>query len=166
VSVGRTSGALTPAEIDELLRRPIVARLATIDADGYPAVVPVWIEWDGEAAWLVARAGAGYLGDIRREPRVGLSVVADDDPDRRVQVRGRATIVEGPAPLRGRLLSLARAMALRYEGAAGLEYVKASRDWPRCLVRIDPLRVRSWGSPDWHRRYKPAPAAGRGRPER
>jgi len=164
VSVERTSGALTPAEIDELLRRPIVARLATIDVDGYPAIVPVWIEWDGEAAWLVARAAAGYLADIRREPRVGLSVVADDDPDRRVQVRGRATIVEGPAPLQGRLLELTRAMALRYEGAAGLEYVEASRDWLRCLVRIDPLRVRSWGSPDWHRRYKPA--AARGRPER
>lgn len=164
MSVERTSGALTPAEIDELLRRPIVARLATIDVDGYPAIVPVWIEWDGEAAWLVARAAAGYLADIRREPRVGLSVVADDDPDRRVQVRGRATIVEGPAPLQGRLLELTRAMALRYEGAAGLEYVEASRDWLRCLVRIDPLRVRSWGSPDWHRRYKPA--AARGRPER
>ena len=164
MSVERTSGALTPAEIDELLRRPIVARLATIDVDGYPAIVPVWIEWDGEAAWLVARAAAGYLADIRREPRVGLSVVADDDPDRRVQVRGRATIVEGPAPLQGRLLELTRAMALRYEGAAGLEYVEASRNWLRCLVRIDPLRVRSWGSPDWHRRYKPA--AARGRPER
>ena len=166
MSAERTSGGLTPAEIDELLRRPIVARLATIDADGYPAVVPVWIEWDGEAGWVVARAAAGYLGDIRREPRVGLSVVAANDPDRRVQIRGRATIVEGPAPLRGRLLELARTMALRYEGAAGLEYLEASRDWPRCLVRIDPLRVRSWGSPDWHRRYKPAPDAPRGRLER
>lgn len=160
------SGALTAAQIDELLRRPIVARLATVDAHGYPAIVPVWIEWDGSAAWLVARALAGYVADIVREPRVGLSVVAEDDPDRRVQILGRASIVEGPGPLEGRMLETARSLARRYEGEAGLAYIEASHDWTRCLIRVDPRRIRSWSGPDWHDRYKHTTPAKTGRPDR
>ena len=152
----RPPGPLNRTEIDRLLRRPLVARLATVDPDGYPAIVPVWIDWDGEAAWLVVRAGARFVEDIRRDPRVGLSVVADDDPDLRVQLRGRASIVDGPAPLDGRMLAIARSMSERYEGAAGLAYIETSRAWPRCLVRIDPVQLLAWGSPDWHERYRSA----------
>ncbi len=151
-------GALSRPELDELLRRPLLARLATNGPDGYPRIVPVWIAWDGGAAWIVARALAGFVSDIRRDPHVCLSLVAEDDPDRRVQILGLASIVEGPSALDGRMLEIALATALRYEGPAGIEYVERSRSWPRCLVRIDPERVRSWASPDWHPRYvTPAP---------
>lgn len=148
-----TAGGLGPAELDALLRRPILGRLATLDPDGYPAVVPVWFEWDGNAILLVARGRSRYLDDIRREPRVGFSVVADDDPDVRIHVRGRAEILDGPAPLEGETLALARRLAERYEGQAGLDYIDASRSQGRCLVRIVPDRTTSWGSPDWHPRY-------------
>jgi PPOX class probable F420-dependent enzyme len=148
-------GALPRAAVNRLLQRPLIARLATVDPDGFPAVVPVWIDWDGTAAWLVVRAQAGFVDDIRRDSRVGLSVVADDDSDLRVQIRGRAVIVEGPGPLEGRLLAMARSMAERYEGEAGLRYIEVSRTWPRCLVRIEPIRILAWGSPDWHQRYRP-----------
>ena len=62
MSGARVPGALSRPEIDRLLRRPILARLATVDPDGYPGIVPVWHDWDGEAAWLVARAEARRLG--------------------------------------------------------------------------------------------------------
>ncbi|MBF6606240.1 MAG: pyridoxamine 5'-phosphate oxidase family protein [Chloroflexi bacterium] len=157
------TGALARSEIDQLLRRSLIARLATVDPDGYPAIVPVWHDWDGEAAWLVARAEARFVQDIRRDARVGLSVVADDDPDLRVQLRGRATIVDGPGPLAGRMLEIALAMGERYEGPAGLTYVEATRAWPRCLIRIDPVRIVAWGSPEWHDRYKQTAKTDAGR---
>ena len=162
----RAAGVLSRSDIDKLLRRPLLARLATVDSGGYPSIVPVWHHWDGEAAWLVARAAARYVADIQREPRVGLSVVADDDLDVRVQLRGRATIVEGPGPLTGRMLEIARAMADRYEGPEGLSYIEESREWPRCLVRIDPVRLLAWGSSDWHDRYKQTDDTDPGRPIR
>jgi PPOX class probable F420-dependent enzyme len=146
-------GAMRPEELDAFLRRPLLARLATIDPDGYPAIVPLWHEWDGSALWLLVRAKARFADDLRRDPRVGVSIVADDDPDRRVQIRGRATIVGGPAPLEGPTLELARRMAERYEGEAGARYVDASRWEQRLLVRVDPEGTRTWTSPDWHPRY-------------
>jgi len=159
------SGALRPEEIDDLLRRPLVARLATLDPDGYPSVVPVWIEWDGTTVWLVGRATADYVANLDSDPRVGLSIVDADDPDRRVQLRGRGTIVEGPAPLTGRTLAIARSMAKHHEGARGVAYIKASQDWPRVLIAIAPDRVRSWGSPDWHPRYPRHSASQKETPE-
>jgi PPOX class probable F420-dependent enzyme len=154
------SGALTAEELDELLRQPLLARLATVSIDGFPSIAPVWHEWDGAVFWLVLRAAGRLVEDIRRDDRVGLSIVDDSNVDRRVQVRGRASIVEGPGPLEGRLLELARRMAERYEGPSGLEYVERSASWPRVLVRIDPVQVVTWGSPDWHHRYKPDPVEG------
>lgn len=148
-----TGCGLGPDELDALLRRPIVGRLATVDPDGYPAIVPIWFEWDGSAILLVARGRSRYLDDIRREPRVGFSVVADDDPDVRVHLRGRAEIVAGPLSLEGETLALARRLAERYEGPAGLDYIDATRSLERCLVRIVPDRTTSWGSSDWHPRY-------------
>ena len=147
-------GALTPTELDALLGGPILARLATIDPAGWPAVVPVWFEWDGEAVWIVARARAGYVGDLKREPRVCLSVVADDDPDRRAQIFGRAEFIGDPGPLDGRGLEIARRMAVRYEGGKGLQYVERSLAWERALIRIVPVRIVSWRSPEWHARYR------------
>jgi PPOX class probable F420-dependent enzyme len=150
-----SSGGLASDEIDALLRLPVPARLATLDPDGYPTIVPVWVEWDGATAWIVARATAAYVANLARDPRVGLSVVDPADPDRRVQLRGRATIATGPGPLTGRTLDLARSLAERHEGAGGLAYIEETLDWPRVLVSIEPDGIRSWGSPDWHPRYRP-----------
>ena len=146
--------ALSPAELDDLLQRPILGRLATVRADGWPSVVPVWIEWDGTRAWVIARAASRFVDDVREEPRVCLSVVADDDPDRRAQLFCRATIVGDAGPLQGETLAMARRMALRYEGETGLRYIDESMAWPRVLLGLEPERVVSWASPDWHGRYR------------
>lgn len=149
------SGGLTPDALDALLREAIVARLATIDDDGYPYVVPVWTEWDGTAMWLVARARSAYAAHLAARPKVALSVVRDGDPaETRALILGRAEVVAGPGPLAGEMEAVARRMARHYEGAEGERYIDASMSWPRILVRIVPERIRSWGDPDWHPRYR------------
>jgi PPOX class probable F420-dependent enzyme len=145
---------LSPEALDALLREPIVARLGTVDADGYPVIVPIWTDWDGEAIWLVVRARADYAANLQDRPKVGLSVVRADAADTRALILGRAEIVEGPGPLRGRAETIARRMAVRYEGPDGERYIDESREWPRLLVRIVPERIVSWGDPGWHPRYR------------
>jgi hypothetical protein len=108
-------------------------------------------------AWIVARARASFVEDIRREPRVCLSVVADDDPDRRAQLFGRVEIVGEAGPLAGHALEIARSMARRYEGEAGPAYIDRSRQWERVLLRVRPQRIVSWSSPEWHPRYVDQP---------
>lgn len=150
------SGALTTAERDALLGEPIVASLSTTTADGYPYVVHVWTEWDGEAVWLLCRAKAAFVQHIRERPRVALLVARSDVAQTRVMIMGDAEVVEGPGPLvqGDRLHGYALRMARRYRGEAGVRYIAESMAWPRVLVRIQPVRFVGWGDIDWHPRYR------------
>src|SRR5205085_7664237 len=120
------------------------ARLGLIDADGYPHVIPVWFEYDGQNYWVVAREHVGYIPYIQREPRCALSIVEDVAPFRRVLVRGRAELVEGPVA-GGRATQTSARIAARYLGAAaGGEFAASSREIRRYLIRITPERVVSF----------------------
>jgi hypothetical protein len=155
-TVTAREGALSAQELDELLREPIIASLARTNEEGYPYVVHVWTEWDGQAVWLLLRAKAAFVQHLRDRPKVALLVARSDAAQTRVLILGKATIVEGPAPLArgGRLHDVALRMAVHYKGDAGARYIDQSLDWPRCLVRIDPVKLIGWGDVDWHPRYR------------
>ena len=105
------------------------------------------------------------MEDVRHEPRVCLSVVDDLDPDRRAQLFCRVAIEGDAGPLQEATLAMARRMALRYEGEDGRRYIDDSAAWPRVLLRLDPERIVSWGSPDWHDRYRADDPAGPSAPK-
>lgn len=150
------AGALSADELDALLREPLIGDLATTTDDGYPYVVEVWTEWDGESIWLLCRAKAAFVAHLRARPKVGLLVSRRDPAQTRVLILGEAAVTEGPATLdeSPHLREVALRMALRYSGEAGARYIEASLGWPRCLVRIAPHRLIGWGDVDWHPRYR------------
>ena len=155
-TVSAREGALTPAELDGLLREPIVASLATTTAAGFPYVVHVWTEWDGAVIWLLCRAKAAFVRHLTERPKVGLLVARSDVAQTRALILGVAEVVEGPATLSEseHLHDVALRMAVHYRGDAGARYIDESLEWPRCLVRIRPAKVISWGDIDWHPRYR------------
>lgn len=65
------------------------AHLATLMTDGSPQVAPVWV--DLERDFILVSTGEGSLKakNTRRDARVGLSVIAMDNPYREAQLRGR-----------------------------------------------------------------------------
>lgn len=148
---------LRSTEMYEFLQKPIITRLGTIQTDGWPYVIPVWHEWDGTYFWIVPRAKSAFVEFIRQEPRICLSIALDTAPNTRVMVLGRAEIVEGPVDSRGgvsRWVPIARRMASRYLGEHGPEYLERTMDRPRYLIRITPVRVRSWEGVEWHPKYR------------
>jgi len=145
--------ALTASQVDELLSRPIVARLASVKPDGAPYVVPVWQHWDGNHMYIVPRARSRFVEFLKRDNRVAVSCADDSSPDQpRVLLEGGAEIVEGPVLMSGRILEIAREMAQRYRGSPGLEYLQSTMDKPRYLLRITPATTTTW-SGSWHPRY-------------
>lgn len=48
-------------EIADLLSGDHVARLATIDADGYPHVTPLWLIFEDHTFYLASDAGRPHL---------------------------------------------------------------------------------------------------------
>ena len=79
--------------VERLTGEPLVAHLATCH-DDRPHVAPIWFAYRDDAIELVT-AGK-KLENIRRNPRVALSVEQSDGPDARwgVTLRGTATVVE------------------------------------------------------------------------
>ena len=79
-----------------LIDGPNLAFLAEVMEDGSPHVSPVWI--DLEDGYLTFNTAIGRLKErnMRRDPRVALSIADKDDPYDKVDIRGRVVeIIEG-----------------------------------------------------------------------
>ena len=121
--------------------------------DGSPYVVPAWYEWDGHDFWFVARARAAWAGYVQRDPRVCLCIDQEHAPHARVQVQGRAEIVEEPN-VGGKWVPIAERMAARYLGDVdGPSYLTPTLDRPRWLIRVRPDKLTTWAGGGWHPRY-------------
>jgi PPOX class probable F420-dependent enzyme len=81
--------APVPPEVDEFLRRPNPAVVATLRPDGAPHTVPTWYDWDGERVLLNMDESRLRLRFIRRDPRIALTVLGDDSWYGHVSLLGR-----------------------------------------------------------------------------
>jgi PPOX class probable F420-dependent enzyme len=154
LGAGVEPGPLTEAEKREFFRRPLLARLATVSADGAPYVVPLWFEWDERdgSFRVVIREKARFVPDLLREPRVCLSIAADTPPYTRATVRGRAEIVARPGES-DEWKTVARRMTARYVADVDPGYFDRTAGYPRWLVRIVPVEMTTWRGGGWSRRY-------------
>ena len=153
--MGKMRG-LTAAEISTFLQGSVIARLATVAPDGTPYVVPVWQEWDGAHLYIIGRLRSLYVAHIKINSRVAVSCAIDTSPYTRVQFRGTAEIAEGPAPMQGAMLEMARRMARRYLGERGPDYLEPTVPRPRYLIRVTPSETISWEGVEWHEKYTDA----------
>ncbi|MGC2207476.1 MAG: PPOX class F420-dependent oxidoreductase [Candidatus Dormiibacterota bacterium] len=81
----------------ELFRDRNFAHLTTLNPDGSPQTTVLWVdEADGEILLNIA-AGRVKVANIRRDPRVSVSLQSQRDPCTYVAVSGRARLEENHA---------------------------------------------------------------------
>ncbi|WP_129114811.1 PPOX class F420-dependent oxidoreductase [Halegenticoccus tardaugens] len=121
---------MIPASHREIFEKQAFAHVATVMPDGTPHVTPVWVDHeDGEYVLVNTARGRRKEKNIRREPKVGVSVVDPDDPYRFVSVRGEATLSEDGA------VEHIHRLAKRYMGVD--EYPNLDQEsGARVIVRI------------------------------
>ena len=82
-----------PAEIPEKFRhlftKKAFASLATLMPDGTPQVTPVWCDLDGKYVRFNSARGRQKDRNVRRDPRVSMSLIDPDNPYRYLEIRGR-----------------------------------------------------------------------------
>lgn len=152
------TGKLTAAELDEFLKQPWNARLATVTPEGRPYVTPVWYAYQGDQGvfYVVARERAAYVEHIRRNPAVALHIADDVHLEHtRVLVEGQARISKEPIPPADDpwLRDMVDDMAVRYMGPEGPTYAAKTFDRPRVLLTITPEKIQSWTGGEWAARY-------------
>ncbi|NRQ32394.1 PPOX class F420-dependent oxidoreductase [Nonomuraea sp. NN258] len=120
----------------ELIDDAHPAVLATLNPDGSPQTSVVWVGRDGDDLLVSTAMGRRKERNVRRDPRVSLTVYDRADPQRYLEVRGEATVTEDA----GRALAVA--LAERYEGpGAGQEYLDLPPEVVRAVIRVTPHRT-------------------------
>ena len=121
-----------PPELDEFLRLPNPAVVATIRPDGSPHTVATWYDWDSGRALLNMDESRLRLRFMRRDPRVALTVLGAESWYSHVSLLGRIVSIEDDPEL-----SDIDRLARRYTG--------------RCFRSRDARRVSAWLKPErWH----------------
>jgi PPOX class probable F420-dependent enzyme len=128
------------------LEEPNLCRMATLDADGDPHVVPAWYHWDGERFYVGSQAGDHKVANVQRTGRAAIEIDGDIRRKRGVLVRGTAWIIDG-AEGRSEYVRISTAQVRRYlPDRAPIEMANrmAEKGEPVVVV-VDPERILSWG---------------------
>jgi PPOX class probable F420-dependent enzyme len=77
----------------ELIARPVLASLATLNPSGSPQITPLWIDLDGDDVLLNTAQGRIKARNLEQDARVAVSVIDPDDPYNVVAFSGTVTDV-------------------------------------------------------------------------
>lgn len=147
---GASGRGLTREELHEFLTTgAIFAKIATVDAEGWPVLSPVWYEWDGSSFLIVSKERTSLVRNLRRDNRCGLLVDNPTLPYKRVSVRGKVEFLPDDFDWQ----TPARAMVVRYIGEEGMSYAEATFDFPRVPFRVWPHRMSTWNGGGFDRTF-------------
>lgn len=92
---------------DDVLGRPLMANLATVDDDGSPRNAPVWFLWESGTMWMLGAENTSTVRRLSADPRCAVEVV-DFDLGGGILLhcglRGRASVEPNDPALFRRLL--------------------------------------------------------------
>jgi hypothetical protein len=152
---------LNSEEINKLLSRNGIVHIATVNDDGSPFVVPLGYVYHDQQILLTARERVGWLTNIRRDPRVCLSIDSSRYPLSKITIRGEALIVHEPGeddlwrdlrvplPMSGHTGPIAVSADGTEEWTYDEAYRQMTYDEPRALVSVSlgDSEITSWRLP-------------------
>jgi hypothetical protein len=145
-------GPLQAGEMAEFLKAPVIARVACLDLEGWPYVVPCWQEWDSHGWWVIPRERSAWARYLEHDPRCAITV-DEGETQRKVVAQCTAELVEHPN-VGGKWVEIGKRMAIRYLGENGMRYFEPTTDKPRWLFHLQPRSILTWRGQDWAMRYK------------
>ena len=122
----------------DLFQKKAFAHLATLMPDGRPQVTPVWCDFDGTYVRINSAKGRVKDRNMRRDPRITLTIQDPENPYRYLEVRGRVIeITESGAD--AHIDSLAK----KYLGVEKYPYRKPGET--RVIYKIQPDQTSAMG---------------------
>lgn len=110
------------------------AHLATIMPDGFPHVTPMWIDHEGDLILMNTAEGRVKLRNIRRDPRVAISIADQNNPYDRIVIQGNV-IAHSTQGAEEHIDKLAN----KYTGAK--RYERSSPTEKRVIIKVQPLKI-------------------------
>jgi PPOX class probable F420-dependent enzyme len=127
-----------PEKYLDLLKKPAFAHLATLMRDGSPQVTPVWVDYDGKYVRVNSALGRVKDKNMRRDPRVSLSIQDPQNPYRYLEIRGKVVeITQNGAD------DLINKLSQKYLGKP--EYPWRKPGEVRVVYKVEPQKISSMG---------------------
>lgn len=131
-----------PTSARDVIESGRLAHFVTINRDGTPHVTIVWVGIDGDEIVIGKLAEDQKVRNIRRDPRVSLSIEAPSGDQWGMKnylvVEGTARVTEGGAP------ELLHDLAQRYIGA-GATFPPMPDPPAGFIIRVTPRTIRGMG---------------------
>jgi len=142
----RSQVVMSDDEVARFLEQSRIATMATVGADGRPHLVAMWFGLVDGRIYFETKAKSQKAVNLRRDPRITVSVEAGDTYDqlRGVSIDGTTTLIDDPAS--DEYWAAGVSVFERYQGPYSEDmrpFVEVMMN-KRIVVRVDPLRVRSW----------------------
>lgn len=120
---------LNNPKVQKILQSKAFAHLATLGSKGEPQSSPMWFLWDGEYIKFTHTTNRKKYQNIKRDPRVSISITDSDDPYTYAEFRGVVErIEEDPNGVFFDTLAQHYGASLRYSGDPRvILYVKVQR---------------------------------------
>lgn len=146
MAIERRGWAVDESAMDDFLAEPNLCRVATVDRDGEPHVVPAWFWWDGRSFHVGAQAPDRKVANVRRTGRAAIEVDGDIRRKRGLLARGSAAIIDGEDGLR-EYVRITTEQVRRYQPdrpphETAERYARSGRP---VVIVVTPERVISWG---------------------
>src|ERR1700741_685784 len=127
-----------PEKYLDLFKKPAFAHLATLMREGSPQVTPVWVDYDGKYVRVNSALGRVKDKNMRRDPRVSLSIQDPENPYRYLEIRGKVVEItqNGAADHINKL-------SQQYLGQAVYPYRQPGEQ--RVLYKIEPEKFSAMG---------------------
>jgi PPOX class probable F420-dependent enzyme len=123
-----------PTEATHLLEGQHFAHIATLKEDGSPQVSPVWIDHEGALITFNTAEGRLKTDNLKRDPRVAISIVNQENPYEHLLIQGKVTDITSEGADEN-----IDALAKRYMGVD--EYPLRQPGEQRVIVKIEPEKV-------------------------
>ena len=117
-----------------LLKGKNFANVATIRKDGSPQVSPIWVDFDGTHIILNSEEKRAKVKNLKRDPRVAVSVFNHQNPYEYVQISGRVAEITTKGGAEG-----IDKMAQKYLGQE--KYPGNKPGDVRVVIRIEPEKI-------------------------
>lgn len=83
-------------EVQEFLQRPLLARMSTVDENGYPHTVPVNHIMDGDDLIITTVRSTRKVAHIQANPKGSIVIGGDSGDDAGYLLKGKYSIEEDP----------------------------------------------------------------------
>jgi PPOX class probable F420-dependent enzyme len=149
--MARKDVTMTPEEVREFLAANTIVEVATIGADGWPHLAPLWYVLDKDHVVFRTFTKSQKVVNLRRNPRVTVLVETGEEYSqlRGVMIKGTARLVSDPEYV----LSIYGRLAAKYPmindtpmelDAAGLEAAFGRFAAKNTAVVVEPVKIASW----------------------